>query len=135
VPFDDAPAGCIADGYVKVSIDGTQFKAHHVIWCMMTGEWIDFIDHEDVDGTNNRWRNLRRSTVAENNRNVGNKKTERSASPLKGAYFDKRRGLWHSRIMVNRKLQILGYFNSAEEAHAAYTAAANLLHGAFARTT
>lgn len=136
VPFDGAPAGCLTDdGYVKVSVDGTQFKAHHVIWCYVTGEWPPFIDHRDTDGLNNRWLNLRKSTVAQNNRNVGNKKKPTSPSRLKGAYLDKRKNLWHSRIMVDRKLTILGYFGTAEEAHAAYIAAAKERHGDFARTS
>lgn len=134
VPHDDMVAGCsTSDGYLKISVDGTQYKAHQVIWCWMTGEWPSFVDHRDVDGMNNRWDNLRRSTVAQNNQNMKSKKPAGSPSKLKGAYFDKRRKVWHSRIMVDRKLMMLGDFDSAEAAHTAYADAARKLHGDFAR--
>lgn len=134
VPFDGMEAGCKTDdGYIKISIDGTQYKAHHVIWCYVTGEWPDLIDHEDVDGQNNRWKNLRKATPEGNAQNVKSKKSESSPSRLKGAYFDKRRSQWHSRIIANKKLVILGAFETAEAAHAAYVEAALKLHGEFAR--
>lgn len=136
VPYDGAPAGCKSgDGYLKVSVDGTQHRAHQLIWCYVTGEWCEFIDHADTDGLNNRWLNLRKSTVTENNRNVNNKKKPTSPSPLKGAYLDKRRDKWHSRIVVDHSTKFLGFFDTAEEAHAAYVRAATELHGDFARIT
>lgn len=134
VPHDGAIAGCLTgDGYLKVSVDGTQYRAHQVIWCFMTGSWVPFIDHKDCDGLNNSWSNLRASTFDQNNQNMKSKKTASSPSKLKGAYWDKRRKTWHSRIMAGRKLVLLGNFDSAEEAHAAYVTAADKLHGEFAR--
>jgi hypothetical protein len=134
VKEDGMIAGCPThDGYLKVSIDGTQYKAHHVIWCYVTGEWPVLIDHKDTIGMHNFLENLRKTTPAGNAQNTKSKKTISSPSRLKGAYLDKRRDRWHSRIIANGQLKILGYFSTAEEAHLAYVAAAKNLHGEFAR--
>jgi len=135
VPEAGMIAGCVVDGYVKISIDGTQYKAHHIIWCYMTGKWPVLIDHEDTDGENNRWLNLREATSEGNAQNAKSKKKAASPNPLKGAYFSKQKRRWHSRIMSNRKLTTLGFFDTPEEAHAAYCSAAKQLHGEFARVT
>jgi hypothetical protein len=55
-------------------IDRKQYRAHRVIWLLMTGEWpTNDVDHEDRDALNNRWLNLRDKTPAENNRNRAKK--------------------------------------------------------------
>lgn len=104
-----------------------------MIWAVVKGEWPPHeIDHKDTNTFNNRIGNLRKATRSKNhmNKTTGNKN---KTHPLKGAYFDKRRGKWFSQIMINRKGRRLGTFVTAEEAHAAYVQAAAETFGEFAR--
>ena len=48
------------------------YKVHQIIWVYMTGKWPDkLIDHEDLNGENNKWYNLRLATQSQNMMNVG----------------------------------------------------------------
>ncbi|WP_312414143.1 HNH endonuclease [Shinella sp.] len=126
-----AKAGTIAtDGYVVIRIDGRPYKAHRLAWLYMTGKWPDrFIDHIDLDKSNNKWANLRE---ANDSQNMGNQ-AARSASGLKGVRKNCRK--WASSIKVNGVNILLGNFDTKEEAHAAYIRAANDYFGEFARTS
>ena len=122
----------VASGHREVKILGVRYMAHRIVWKMMTGEDpTDFIDHINNDPLDNRWRNLRTATLAENSRNSRHRMN--SASPLKGATFNTRDKRWVAQITVNRTYRYLGMFRTAEEAHEAYKRAAKKLHGEFAR--
>lgn len=131
-----AQAGCRAGkyrmkrgGYRRITIDGTSYLAHRLAWLYVHGEWPSrVIDHRDGDGANNAEYNLREATQSQN---CGN--SIRSRPGLKGAYWHRLRGRWMAAITVNRKQVHLGYFDSAELAHAAYKNAAIAAFGEFAR--
>lgn len=89
------------------------------------------VDHIDMNPANNRRSNLRECSHNQNLWNCGAKKC--STSGLKGAFYEKKPNRWRSRISANGKRVDLGYFDTAEEAHAAYCQAAKELHGQFAR--
>lgn len=89
-------------------------------------------DHRDGDGLNNRRENLRRCTIAENNRNT--KRRSNNKSGYKGVSFNNEKKRWQAFITVERKCRFLGYFADPELAHAAYAHAAYETHGEFART-
>jgi hypothetical protein len=74
--------------------------------------------------------NLRPATQSQNlaNSTLSSKNT----SGYKGVRWDNRREHWTASIMVNYKGKFLGSFNTAEEAHAAYCAAAKKHFGEFA---
>ena len=74
--------------------------------------------------------NLRIATTAQNCQN--SERMARNISGCKGVGWYKRYGKWRARIMVNGKSQLLGYFDTKEEAYAAYCTAAKLYHGEFA---
>jgi len=121
---------CPTSGYVRVRIDGKSYVAHRVIFKWMTGrDPAEFLDHIDGNRTNNRWGNLREATIFENNRNV---RTKRRG--LKGAFFHKQSGRWVSAIGRDGECRYLGCFPTERAAHAAYSAAAPVAHGAFANT-
>jgi hypothetical protein len=83
------------------------------------------LDHKNRDKTDNSWDNLREATPSQNQ---GNRARIR-LSGLKGALF--RRNKFEAAITVGGKKRYLGTFVTAEEAHAAYCAAARTLFGEF----
>jgi hypothetical protein len=105
--------------------------ARSVIWLWMTGEWPpDEIDHRDMDGTNNKWGNLRKATHADNMHNQ--KPRHHNTSGFKGVHR-RANGKWRASIGIDGKRINLGTFSTAAEAGAAYGEAARKLHGEFAR--
>lgn len=88
-------------------------------------------DHADGNGLNNTRNNLRLATNAENARNRRARITSKSG--FKGVSWHKGNRRWVSAIKTNNGLISLGYFNTPEEAHAAYCEAAVKHFGEFAR--
>lgn len=123
------------DGYIRVTIDGVRTYAHRIIYAMHNGLDLDGVppemDHVDKDNSNNRPSNLRPATRSQNVMNTVMRRDNTSGH--KGVGWDKRRGAWTSRIRLNGKTYSLGSFRTAEEAGRVREAAANDLHGKFAR--
>jgi hypothetical protein len=92
----------------------------------------EMVDHINGNGLDNRRENLRVATNAENLRNT--RKTKRNVSGYKGVAWNKRAKKWTAQIKRGSQSPHLGYFNTAEEAHAAYCEAARLYHGKFANS-
>lgn len=112
----------------------TRQLIHRVILERILGRPLEAkeqVDHRDGDGLNNRRENLRLATASENQRNQHRDRT--NTSGFKGACWDKSVNRWKATIKVNRKCIHLGRFDTPEEAHAAYCAAAIKYHGEFAR--
>jgi len=107
-------AGCVhknPNGYrhIFIRIDRKLYKAHRLAWLYMTGKWpTDEIDHEDHDGTNNKWLNLREATHMQNQQNMS--KPSDNTSGTVGVCWHKVYGKWIARINVNRKQIFLGCF-------------------------
>jgi hypothetical protein len=121
-----------ANGYIAIRVDGRIYLAHRLAFLYMSGALppsdID-VDHEDTDPSNNRWANLRFSTHSENLHN--SRLNKRNTSGFKGVrpYLAR----FQARIAINKQQIHLGTFDTAEEAHAAYAAAAVESFGEFAR--
>lgn len=129
-------------GTVKTNKDGKQYRqivicyriyrAHRLAWLYVTGEWPNAeIDHRDLDGTNNRFANLRPATRGENGMNKG--ACRDNTSGFKGVSWHRKRALWQATIQVAGCRHHLGFFDTPEAAHAVYCEAAQRLHGEFAR--
>lgn len=116
-------------GYRRIVIDYRPYYEHHLAWFYVYGEWLEEIDHENTDGGNNSIINLRPCNRTQNNCN----RFQRSDGDagLRGAYLDKRNLQWYSKIQFGSQIEWLGTFASAEEAHLAFEAAAERLHGEF----
>lgn len=113
--------------YVTIAIAGSRYLAHRIIWKMETGDEPPEVDHRDNDGTHNWFSNLRGATKT---KNMQNSRKRSQNKTFKGVRFVQ--GGWQARITVNKKTHHLGSFRSAEEAHAAYCAAAREHFGEFA---
>lgn len=91
-----------------------------------------FVDHVDLDPTNNKTSNLRIATKAENSRNKRKQKGQYS-SPHKGVSWNKRRKRFEAYINTGGVHKFLGYFGREEDAAAAYNSAALEHFGEFAK--
>ena len=89
------------------------------------------VDHKNGNKLDNRRKNLRFCTHAENMRN--SKMPSRNRTGLKGVSFHKHIKKWIASIKFNGERTNLGYFTTPEEAHKAYCEKAKELHGEFAR--
>lgn len=90
----------------------------------------EVVDHLDGDGLNNRRSNLRAVTQQQN---THNKRTNRnSKSGLKGAAWNSYTGKWVATIRAEGRRINLGYYDTPEQAHAAYVEAAIKYFGEYA---
>jgi len=128
---DGQAAGCIAgtldSGYLKIRYLGRQYRAHRLAWLFTYGEWPrGDIDHINGVRSDNRIANLRVVSKSENMENI-RVTTTRNRSGFLGVY--RKGGRFRADITVKKKTVHLGYFVTAEEAHAAYVEAKRRLHG------
>ena len=133
------PAGFIdaSTGYRKISIQGTTYLFHRVIYLLHNPKWAFFdssrdnqIDHRDGDTSNNVINNLRISTHSQNGANRGKNKNNKSG--YKGVSRNEGNNKWVVKISANGRQIYLGTFECIEEAHRVYCNAANKYHGEFA---
>jgi hypothetical protein len=130
-------AGTIREnGYVFISLgDYGICAAHRLAWVYVNGDIPEGLEVDHIDGnpTNNAIGNLRLATSSQQKQNKSVQSNSRSG--LKGAYYHACRTgkKWRSQIKVADRLIFLGYFETAEEAHAAYGVAAIEHFGEFAR--
>ena len=118
-------------GYALITINGVLYQAARVAWLIMTGEWPqELVDHRDGDRSNNIWDNLRAATRAQNNRNLCMRRD--NTTGFKGVERT-RGGRYKAAIKFDGRRIRLGTFDTPEEASAVYQAAADRLHGEFAR--
>lgn len=89
------------------------------------------VDHIDGNGLNNTKANLRIVSNEQNTRNTTISK--RNASGYKGVSFYKAYGRWSAKICVKGEQEFLGYFDTPEEAYAAYCEASDKFHGKYGR--
>ncbi len=92
------------------------------------------IDHINRDVTDNRKRNLRICTRAENARNRGPNRGNKHGHPYKGLVFLRNRRVrkWAAVVFISGRRIYLGCFKTPEEAAHAYDRGAKQHHGEFA---
>lgn len=129
-------AGDRSGRYVRIKLNQRQYPAHCLAWLYVTGKWPSSdLDHKDTNGQNNCWNNLRLATPMQN---AANRKPSKynKYTMLKGVTFQKqgnRKKRWLASIKIAGRSRHIGYFTTAEEAHAAYVRRAKKVHGVFAR--
>lgn len=118
-------------GYISIGIDGQQYLTHRLAWLWMTGEWPWYqIDHVNRIRVDNRWDNLRSATPVQNNANAGLMKT--NTSGRKGVTWFKRDSKWRAQISIDNWTRHIGYYDTLDEAHAAYAEEARKIRGEYA---
>jgi hypothetical protein len=126
------PAGTSegSDGYIRIGIDGKQYRAHRLAWLYMTGEWpSEEVDHEHGDRADNRWEKIREATRVQNMRNKTLYKNNFTKMKGVGRIGNK----FRARITVDGKTIHLGCYDTKEEASAVYAEASAKFFGEFAR--
>lgn len=135
-----ALAGSIAGkqnekGYVVICLCGQMVRAHRLVWLYVHGSMPEEemqVDHINGIKYDNRFENLRLATASENRFNCGKKRN--NSSGFKGVSIMKGVGKWQAQISYCRTHKHLGFFNSKEDAYAAYCSAAIEKHGKFVKT-
>lgn len=122
-------AGVVQEGkYRRVGIRGRYYMAHRLAWLIVTGHFPEHeIDHVNGKKADNRWVNLRAATATQNRRNTRHE----NRSGLIGASYHAGTNRYRAQIRVDGIRIFLGWFQTAEEASAAYVAAAIRHHGEF----
>lgn len=97
---------------------GHHYSAHRVIIAMVTGQWpSQIVDHDNRDGEDNRWSNLRCASHSENSRN--RRKPRTNTSGTVGVYWRRECRKWQASIFASGKNKHLGFFVNKEDAIAA----------------
>lgn len=102
---------------------------HRVI---MSAGPSQIVDHRDGNGLMNRRENLRLASKSQNAMNSGPHID--NSSGAKGVHWSKQRKRWRAEICAGGVRKHLGLFDTVEAASAAYQAAADAMHGEFARS-
>lgn len=115
-------------GYVAITIDGVEVKAHQLVWFLHHGTWPQGpIDHINGNPSDNRIENLRDATYRINAENQRRSQAKGEARLL-GVHWNKNRARWQSGIKVNGVSKYLGLFDDPQEAHQVYLKAKREMH-------
>jgi len=115
-------------GYVQINVDGVKYYAHRLAWLYIHGVMpINVIDHRDTVRSNNRIKNLRHLTCAENLQNK-RKAHKNSVTGFQGVV--PRGNSFRAKIGIDGKQKMLGTYTTPELAHLAYVDAKRDMHSA-----
>ena len=118
---------CKDTGYSRLTFQNKSYLSHRLIWYLQKSTWPDQIDHVNGDRSDNTWTNLREVSSREQSFN----KKGWSSCGVKGVYWHKSKGKWHTRVRADGKVHQVGYYDSLEEAAKAYQDKAKHLHKEF----
>lgn len=115
-------------GYINVCIGGLTYRAHRLIWAIVTGNDPGHlhIDHINRNTGDNRFSNLRIVPQSLNLQNTSIRKD--NSSGFVGVGYSKKDKKWLARLKVGGKFVLCERFDSKDKAIAAREAAAILHH-------
>lgn len=119
-------------GYIQVGIDFKLYRAHLIIWKMVTGEEPkNWIDHRDTIKNHNWWGNLREATKSQNQANIG--LTASNTTGGKGVFWYKAYQKWAVQVWKDGKSYFGGYHDTFDTACVSAQALREKLYAEFAR--
>lgn len=122
-----SPAGFLgANGRTYISVGYEKVLAHRLVWFHTHGEWpAGNLSPRDGNYQNLALDNLRLETPSETSRK--GKARVHSKSGIKGVSWNTKRQKWVASITRDYRQTNLGFFNTIEEAKAAYDAACEIM--------
>lgn len=125
-------AGCKNKKRLEIRIDGQLYLAHKLAWFMKTGNWpYHEIDHKDLNGLNNSFKNLRYANHSLNGANIRAHKD--NALGVKGVTYEKSRKKYVAQLSCGGKKVLYKRFDAMDDAKQAYDLAASQYFGEYAR--
>jgi hypothetical protein len=131
-------AGTVARGRRQIGYLGRIYSESRLAWAFMTGDWppkgFD-VEHENENGEDNRWSNLRLATRTQNNWNRREPRKDNRSGQTGVSWKQDRRhkkGKWHARICADGKAILLGDFDDLNEAISVRREAEKRYFGEFA---
>lgn len=117
-------------GYRSIGLDYKKYLEHRLAWLYMVGDWPrSEIDHINQVKSDNRWRNLREATRAENNANQPQSRKVRNSLGYTGVHVT---GEWYkASICIDSKTKYLGRFKTLAQARIARLLAEKKHRGSF----
>jgi hypothetical protein len=120
-------AGRLKFGYRHIKIGNREYRAHRLAWFIVHGRWPkNQLDHRNGNKDDNRLVNLREATNSQN-QSYRTQSARQSKTGFRGVHWHRGRGKFYAQIMLNKESHWLGYFPTAEAAHAAYLSAKSRL--------
>lgn len=115
-------------GYIQISVDGRSYLAHRLAILFVRGEFPECeVDHIDGVKSNNALLNIRCVDLFVNHQNIRSAHKDNKTGFL-GVSFRKDVGKFSANIYSNSRNVPLGWFETPQEAHAAYVEAKRRLH-------
>lgn len=113
--------------YVEAKVDGKNVLLHRLIMRAPSGKEVDHINRDSLD---NRKKNLRICSRAENAKNIG--LGIKNTSGHSGISWHKRHNKWMASIQVDNNVIYLGYFRDFDDAKKIRIEAEKKYYGKFA---
>ncbi len=126
--FVGIPLMKTSHGYLRVN--SSNFKGERYVHrIVMKAQKCEVVDHINGDKMDNRKKNLRICSQADNclNKVIG----KRNKSGVAGVYYDSKREKWAAQISVKKKTISLGRFDTKEEAIAVRLKSQEKYHGEY----
>lgn len=118
-------------GRAQIGFAKKQLFVHKLVWLFETGVWpTEMIDHINGNPLDNRFKNLRLSSHTLNGQNQKAYRPKNKSAKLLGVSWHKRNSKFIASIKIFGYKKHLGYFDTAEAAHAAYVTAKRIYHEA-----
>jgi len=123
---DNKEMGCYSPKhhrYVRIGIDGQNYKLHRIIFLYHKGYMPKLIDHINGDRYDNRIENLREANTYQNRQNSRIYSTSKSG--VKNVYWNSSMNKWRVSMHINGKKHCFGHYTVLEEAKQVATSMRN----------